>query len=183
MNAEGFGEETHLAACLLCEVALNIGMLGTITTSSSEPPESSSLKIYTLFALKLSVPLSFSTMSTFSHFCLQEKKRNENFFICEKNCDLLSLSSMGYTGQTFLIEETIIPVLFAFYLFWISITLHGFIIIPSMALSIVCQIKTYIGVENNFFINSCAPWTWAFCWYNWAFLPRVVFFLLSLILS
>lgn len=36
------------AACLLCDVALNIGIFGTITTSSSEPPEFSSSNSYVL---------------------------------------------------------------------------------------------------------------------------------------
>lgn len=68
---------TYRAACLLCEVALNIGMFGTMTTSSSDPFESSSLNINVFFWLKLIVPLSLCTMSTFSHVSLLKNKMEQ----------------------------------------------------------------------------------------------------------
>lgn len=43
-----FFNVTYRAACLLCDVALNIGIFGTITTSSSEPFDKSSLKMNVL---------------------------------------------------------------------------------------------------------------------------------------
>lgn len=61
----------YRAACLLCDVALNIGIFGTITTSSSDPFESSSLKMNVFRWLKLIVPLSLWTIFTFSHVSLQ----------------------------------------------------------------------------------------------------------------
>lgn len=64
----------YLAACLLWDVALNIGIFGTITTSSSDPTDISSLKMKVFFWLKLNVPFSFSTMFTFSQVSLEVTK-------------------------------------------------------------------------------------------------------------
>lgn len=66
--------EIYRAACLLCDVALSIGMFGTITTSSSEPFESSSLKMNVFFWLKLIVPFSLWTIFTFSHDSLWKRQ-------------------------------------------------------------------------------------------------------------
>lgn len=72
-----FSLSTYLAACLLCDVALSIGIFGTMTTSSSEPADISSLKTKVFLKLYDSVPFAFSTMFTFSHVSLFSKKNRE----------------------------------------------------------------------------------------------------------